>query len=151
MKARGFLSYQHAFSAHLQCLVIRQREAMPRIRNPKFRTHTRVNWDRSSGGRLLRLDNPAQFVDRDILVYNIDNVNLFAVAQHSSDQRIPPLVPFTSTETEQVFNFGKAQLPGAHPNVSRNFRHRSFEQSFLLPVQLLFQQLHPAGQPASSF
>ena len=26
---------------------------MPRIRNPKFKTHTRVNWDRSSVGRLL--------------------------------------------------------------------------------------------------
>ena len=82
---------------------------MPRIRNPKFRTQTRINWDRSSGGRLLRLDNPAQFVDSDILVYNIDNVNLFAVAEHSSDQRIPPLVPFTSTGTEQVFNFEKLE------------------------------------------
>ena len=82
---------------------------MPRIRNPKFQTQTRINWDRSSGGRLLRLDNPAQFVDSDILVYNIDNVNLFAVAQHSSDQRIPPLVPFTSTESDQVFNFEKLE------------------------------------------
>ena len=82
---------------------------MPRIRNPKFKTQTRVNWDRSSGGRLLRLDNPAQFVDSDILVYNIDNVNLFAVAEHSSDQRIPPLVPFTSTESDQVFNFEKLE------------------------------------------
>lgn len=82
---------------------------MPRIRNPKFKTRTRINWERSSGGRLLRLENAAHYVDSDILVYNIDNVNLFAVAQHSSDQRIPPLVPFKFTGTEQVSNFEKLE------------------------------------------
>jgi len=95
---------------------------MPRIRNPKFKTRTRINWERSSGGRLLRLENAAHYVDSDILIYDIDDVNAAAVANHSSDQRIPPLplIPFgktdeefnspiTSAITDQVFFFEKLE------------------------------------------
>ena len=75
---------------------------MPRVRE-------RVNWERSSGGRLLRLNNPAHYVDSDILVYDIDSVNAVAVAQHTSDQRIPPPPPLESTESNEVFYFEKLE------------------------------------------
>ena len=77
---------------------------MPRIRNPKFKTRTRINWERSSGGRLLRLENAAHYVDSDILVYNIDDVNAAAMANHSSNQRIPPLPLMTFGKTDEEFN-----------------------------------------------
>ena len=83
---------------------------MPRVRNPKFRrVRSRVNWERPPGGRLLRLDNAAHYVDSDILVYDIDGVNAVAVAQHTTDQRIPPLpLPHSgSTKSTDIFNFEK--------------------------------------------
>ena len=86
---------------------------MPRVRNLKSRrVRARVNWERSPGGRLLRLDNAAHYVDSDILVYNIDSVNAVAVAQHTTDQRIPPLPLLESTEStesNEVFNFEKLE------------------------------------------
>ena len=83
---------------------------MPRVRNPKFRrVRARVNWERSSGGRLLRLDNPAHYVDGDILVYNIDRVNAVAVVQHTTDQWIPSLGLLENTNSNEVFNFEKLE------------------------------------------
>jgi len=86
------------------------RKTMPRVRNSKFRRFgARVNWERSSGGRLLRLDNPAHYVDGDILVYNIDRVNAVAVVQHTTDQRIPSLGLLENTNSNEVFNFEKLE------------------------------------------
>ena len=85
---------------------------MPRVRKPKIRrVRARVNWERSSGGRLLRLDNAAHYVDSDILVYDIDGVNAFALAQHTTNQRIPPLpLPHSeSTTSTGIFNFEKLE------------------------------------------
>ena len=80
------------------------------MRTPKFRrVRARVNWERPPGGRLLRLDNAAHYVDSDILVYNIDSVNAVAVAQHTTDQRIPPLPLQESTKSNDVFNFEKLE------------------------------------------
>jgi len=80
------------------------------VRNPKFRrVRARVNWERPPGGRLLRLDNAAHYVDRDILVYNIDSVNAVAVAKHTTDQRIPPLPLQESTKSNDIFNFEKLE------------------------------------------
>jgi len=88
----------------------RFRRTMPRVRTPKFRrVRARVNWERPPGGRLLRLDNAAHYVDSDILVYNIDSVNAVAVAQHTTDQRIPPLPLQESTKSNDVFNFEKLE------------------------------------------
>ena len=82
---------------------------MPRLRNSKFRrVRARVNWERSSGGRLLRLDSAAHYVDSDILVYDIDGVNAVAVAQHTTDQRIPPL-PLPHSESTNIFTFKKLE------------------------------------------
>ena len=80
---------------------------MPRSQR---RARKRVNWERSSGGRLLRLNNPAQYMDSDILVYDIDNVNAVAVAKHTSAQCIPTL-PFlgSTTDSNEVFNFEKLE------------------------------------------
>ena len=89
---------------------------MPRVRNPMFRRRgrARVNWERSSGGRLLRLDNPAQYMDSDLLIYNIDHVNAIAVAQHTTEQRVPPLPPLTeSAQSNEVFNFEKLERHNA--------------------------------------
>ena len=80
------------------------------MRTPKFRrVRARVNWERPPGGRLLRLDKAAHYVDSDILVYNIDSVNAVAVAQHTTDQRIPPLPLQESTKSNDVFNFEKLE------------------------------------------
>ena len=89
---------------------------MPRVRNPMFRRRgrARVNWERSSGGRLLRLDNPAHYMDSDILIYNIDHVNAIAVAQHTTEQRVPPLPPLIeSAQSNEVFNFEKLERHNA--------------------------------------
>jgi len=99
------------------------RSTMPRVQKTKFRRgRARVNWERSSGGRLLRLDNAAHYVDSDILVYDIDGVNAVAVAQHTIcktlcrgsytiGQRIPPLPPPHSefTKSTDIFNFEKLE------------------------------------------
>ena len=83
---------------------------MPRVRNPKFRrVWASVNWERTSGGRLHRLDNAAHYIDSDILVYNIDSVNAVAVAQHTTDQRISPLPLQKSTKSNDIFNFEKLE------------------------------------------
>ena len=90
---------------------------MPRVQKPKFRrVRARVNWERSSGGRLLRLDNAAHYVDSDILVYDIDGVNAVAVAQHTTDkhwiiidQRIPPLPQCEFTKSTHILNFEKLE------------------------------------------
>ena len=44
-----------------------------------------ISWERN-GGRLQRLDNLALQEDVDILVYDIDNVNAGALAEHTSEQ-----------------------------------------------------------------
>ena len=79
MKGRVFVTMlPFNISAAVEYLVSRGRfrRTMPRVWTPKFRrVRARVNWERPQGGRLLRLDKAAHYVDSDILVYDIDGVN----------------------------------------------------------------------------
>ena len=67
----------------------------------------RVSWERN-GGRLQRLDKPALQEDVDLLVYNIDNVNAVALAEHTAEQNqkisLPP-VKEASNQSNIVFSF----------------------------------------------
>ena len=66
----------------------------------------RVSWERN-GGRLQRLDKPALQEDVDLLVYDIDNVNAGALAEHTVEQRIslPPGKEASQSQSNDVFDF----------------------------------------------
>ena len=69
----------------------------------------RVSWERNDEGRLQRLDQQALQEDGDLLVYNIDSVNAGALARHATDQRIASPPPIESTQSNDIFDFGKLE------------------------------------------
>lgn len=101
----------------------------------------RILWERKKGkGRLLRLNRPAQFEDREMIIYEIDDVNSGALAKYFVDQDIPSPLPINDPVTE--YNDFSFSLLSSHNCLDRIFNYLSIRDIFFLQKVSRFFYYH---------